>query len=214
MMHHLCEATRRRGFPLRLTPPGSVTGATLISRSAILNDPSRLQALRATGLLDRDPSPSLDRLVRLASKILDAPVSLVSLVEADRQFFASQVGLRAPYSEGRETPLSHSFCKQVVESGEALVITDALADARVSGNPAIQDLHIGSYAGVPLMGEEDGHVLGSFCVIDEEPRNWTEDELDILRDLAAAAMTEIRLRRAASDLGDALSELTRQMNRG
>ncbi|MDX1495426.1 MAG: GAF domain-containing protein [Longimicrobiales bacterium] len=185
-----------------------------IARSPILADPSRLRALRATGLLDRDPSPSLDRLVRLASRILGAPVSLVSLVEADRQFFASQVGLIAPYSESRETPLSHSFCKQVVESGDALVITDALTDARVADNPAIQELHIRSYAGVPLTGEEDGHVLGSFCVIDDEPREWTQEELEILRDLADAAMTEIRLRRAANDIGDALDELQRQMDRG
>lgn len=152
--------------------------------------------------------------MRLASRILDAPISLVSLVEADRQFFASQVGLRAPYSEGKETPLSHSFCKHVVESGEALVITDALLDARVAGNPAIEELHIRSYAGIPLTGEEDGHVLGSFCVIDDEPREWTARELEILRDLADAAMTEIRLRRATNDIAEALDDLKRQIDRG
>lgn len=185
----------------------------IIIRSPLITDPSRLQALRATGLLDRDPSPSLERLVRLASRILDAPVSLVSLVEADRQFFASQVGLTTPYSTGKETPLSHSFCKHVVESGEALVIEDALLDARVAGNPAIEELRIRSYAGIPLTGEDDGHVLGSFCVIDDEPREWTPRELEILRDLADAAMTEIRLRRATNDIAEALDDLRRQSDR-
>lgn len=178
--------------------------------SPLLNDPSRLLALRATGLLDSDPSPSLDRLVRLASRIVRAPVSLVSLVEADRQFFASQVGLAMPYSESRETPLSHSFCKQVVETGEALVITDTLSDERVLGNPAIEDLHIRSYAGIPLKGDDTGQVLGSFCVIDDQPRTWTDEELEILKDLAEAAMTEIRLRRATNEIAEALDELRRK----
>ncbi|NNF11709.1 MAG: GAF domain-containing protein [Gemmatimonadetes bacterium] len=181
--------------------------------SELLADPSRLRALRATGLLDDDPSPSLHRLVRLASRIIGAPVSLVSLVEADRQFFASQVGLAMPYSQGRETPLSHSFCKLVVESGEALVITDAHTDARVAGNPAIQDLHIRAYAGVPLLGDDDGMVLGSFCVIDDQPREWSEEDLETLEDLAEAAMTEIRLRRANNDIAEALDDLKRQVGR-
>ena len=156
---------------------------------------------------------SLERLVRLASRLVDAPVSLVSLVEADRQFFASHVGLWSPYSEGRETPLSHSFCKHVVESGEALVITDSRADERVSENPAIEDLRIRSYAGMPLTMSDDGHVLGSFCVIDDQPRDWTPEHLDILRDLAAAATTEIELRRTVSDLADTVEELQRRLGR-
>lgn len=181
--------------------------------SELLADPARLRALRATGLLDRDPSPSLDRLVSLASRVVGAPVSLVSLVESDRQFFASQVGLAMPYSQGRETPLSHSFCKLVVESGEALVISDAHTDPRVAGNPAIEDLHIRAYAGVPLVEDDSSMVLGSFCVIDDQPREWSDDDLEILHDLAAAAMTEIRLRQANHEMARALDELKRQMSR-
>ncbi|MDX1646974.1 MAG: GAF domain-containing protein [Longimicrobiales bacterium] len=173
-----------------------------------------MRALRATGLLDRDPAPALDRLVRLASNIFEAPVSLVSLVEADRQFFAAQIGLATPWSDTRETPLSHSFCKHVVESGEPLVIGDATTDERLAGNPAIEDLRVRSYAGMPLFAEEDGHTLGSFCVIDDEPREWTPRELDILRDLADAAMTEIRLRRATNDVAEALDEMRRRLGAG
>ncbi|MDX1646459.1 MAG: GAF domain-containing protein [Longimicrobiales bacterium] len=180
-------------------------------KNAFLADPARMRALRATGLLDRDPAPALDRLVRLASNIFEAPVSLVSLVDADRQFFAAQVGLETPWSNARETPLSHSFCKHVVESGEPLVIDDARADARIARNPAVDDLNVRAYAGMPLYGEEDGHTLGSFCVIDDHPRQWTPRELRILRDLADAAMTEIRLRRATNDVAEALDQMRREL---
>ncbi len=167
-----------------------------------LDDAERLRALAETGLLDEDPQPALDRLTRLASRVLDAPVSLVSLVDDHRQFFASQLGLGEPVASRRETPLSHSFCQHVVTSGENLVVADAPSDPRVSGNRAIEDLRVQAYAGVPLRTAE-GHVLGSFCVIDHEPRDWTSDELEILSDLAAGCITEIELRRAVGALARA-----------
>jgi GAF domain-containing protein len=157
-----------------------------------LDDVERLRALERTGLLDSPPSAGFDRLTSLAARILRAPVSLVSLVDDHRQFFKSAVGLE----EGlRETPLSHSFCQHVVRSGAPLVVEDAETDARVAGNLAIPDLGVAAYAGVPLI-TSDGAVLGSFCVIDTVPRQWTEEELAILGELAGSVVTEIELHQA------------------
>src|SRR5687767_12153776 len=93
--------------------------------SAGSSEAARLEALRQTGLLDSSPEPSFDRLTRLSSKFLNAPVALVSLVDAHRQFFKSSLGLPEPWASRRETPLSHSFCQHVVTSREPLVIEDA-----------------------------------------------------------------------------------------
>ncbi len=163
------------------------------SPDAILNDPQRLQRLRDLGLVNDLIDPALDRLTRLASKILNAPVSLVSLVESDRQFFKSFVGLQEPWASRRETPLSHSFCQHVVTSGQPLVVDNAPETALVRDNLAIPDLGVISYAGMPLT-TTDNLQLGSFCVIDTKPRQWTDDELDILRELSELVMTEINLR--------------------
>lgn len=173
---------------------------------SLLTDPTRLAALRATGLLDRDPEPALQRLTRLASRFVGAPVSIVSLVLDDRQVFAAEVGVAEPWKSRGGTPMSYSFCQHVVTSGEALVVPDARRDARVSDNPAVHDLGVEAYAGVPLETSE-GQRLGSFCVIDDRPRPWTDEEIEVLRDLAAAAMTEIELRTTAAALDDALAKV-------
>lgn len=139
------------------------------NRPSTLTDPERLKALRATGLLNPDPKPTLQRLTRVASRFTGAPVSLVSLVDKDRQLFAASVGLDEPWKSRGETPLSHSFCQHVVASGEALVVSDARRDPRVVHNLAIDDLGVEAYAGVPLE-TSGGHRVGSFCVIDGQPR--------------------------------------------
>src|SRR6266508_3541157 len=95
-----------------------------------LSDPHRLRALEATALLDSPAENAFDRLTALASRVLDVPVALVSLVTPDRQFFKSQRGLPSPYAERRETPLSHSFCQHVVREAAALVVDDAREDPR------------------------------------------------------------------------------------
>ncbi|HEV2148638.1 MAG TPA: GAF domain-containing protein [Longimicrobiaceae bacterium] len=157
-----------------------------------IHDPTRLAALRRSALLDTPAEEAFDRLARLASRILNAPVALVSLVDEDRQFLKSCVGLPEPWASQRETPLTHSFCQHAVASGEPLVIEDARAHSLVRESLAIRDLGVVAYAGIPLITRES-HVLGSFCVIDTEPRAWTEDEIGILRDLAASLSTEIEV---------------------
>jgi signal transduction histidine kinase len=157
-----------------------------------VRDGARLAALRAAAILDTPAEDRFDRLTRLAARFLDVPVALVSLVGDDRQFFKSCLGLPEPWASGRETPLSHSFCRYVVDATEPLVIEDAREHPLVRENPAIQDLGVIAYAGVPLTTGE-GHVLGSLCAIDHKPRAWTDAEVQALSDLAGAVMTEIAL---------------------
>jgi signal transduction histidine kinase len=110
----------------------------------------------------------------------------------------SCTGLPSPWAESRETPLSHSFCRHTVTTGEPLIIADAREHPLVRENLAIRDLNVIAYAGIPLLTDE-GHVLGSFCVIDTKPRQWAEAELAILEDLASSAATEIALRVAVRE---------------
>jgi GAF domain-containing protein len=159
---------------------------------AIVRNLNRLAALDRTGLLDTPAEEPFDRLTRLATRMLKAPVALVSLVDRDRQFFKSSVGLTEPWRSRRETPLTHSFCKHAVALNEPLVIPDARKDPTYRDNPAVHELKIIAYAGIPLT--MSGFALGAFCVIDDEPRAWSYDEVQTLKDLAECAMREIDLR--------------------
>lgn len=168
-----------------------------VSNEPHLCDRQRLHSLAETGLLDAPERDALQRYARIATRALRVPVSLVSLVEDDRQFFAASHGLDVDWEQRRETPLSHSFCQHVVNQRSALVVDDARNDERVCDNLAIRDLNVAAYAGVPLC-DPSGNVLGSFCIIDEQPRHWTREELDLLRILADAVAEEVELARRAS----------------
>lgn len=165
---------------------------------------SRLQALRQSELLDSPPEHFFDLITGLAARAIDVPVVMLSLVDADRQFFKSQTGLPSPWAERRETPLSHSFCQYVADIGEALVVEDAREHPLVRDNLAVTELGIIGYAGLPLT-TEDGFTLGSLCAIDTKPRRWSASELEILRDFARQIMAEVELRarvkRLDQDLG-------------
>jgi hypothetical protein len=157
-----------------------------------VRDPERLRAVRATGLLDAPPDPALDRLAALAAQVLNAPVALVTVVDEERQFFASCLGLAEPLAGTRETPLSYSFCQHTVSTREPLVVADAREHPALRDNLAIPELGVVAYAGVPLI-TRDGHALGSLCVIDRRPRAWTRHQIALLGDLAASVVTEIEL---------------------
>jgi signal transduction histidine kinase len=174
-------------------------------RAAVLADPVRIAALHATALLDSPQEEAFDRLTRLASHALDVPVALVSLVDEDRQFFKSCIGLPEPWSSRRGTPLSHSFCQHAVASAEPLVIEDAREHPLVRDNLAIRDLDVIAYAGFPLK-TSDGAVLGTFCAIDSRPRRWSDADVAFVREMAASAMTEIELRTTVRRLEDARAE--------
>jgi GAF domain-containing protein len=158
-----------------------------------LGDPGRLVAVGATGLLDAPPDEAFDRLANLAAHVLRAPIAMVSLVDRDRQFFASCAGLPEPWATSRQTPLSHSFCRHAVASRAPLIVDDAREHPALRDSPAIRDLGLVAYAGIPLITPA-GHALGTLCVGDREPRTWTSGQVRILEDLAASVMTEISLR--------------------
>ena len=166
-----------------------------------ITDKHRLAALRGTDLLDAPPSATFDRLTMLATKLLNVPVALVSLVDEHRQFFVSCPGLADPWASARETPHSHSFCQYVVATGDPLIIEDARLVDYLKTNLAIRDLGVIAYAGIPLR-LATGEVLGSFCAIDTRSRKWTEGDLEALQTLADAAMAELDLREATKLIAD------------
>jgi GAF domain-containing protein len=156
-----------------------------------VSDPARLAALRATNLLDSPADRAFDRITKLAARVLHAPVALISLVDSERQFFKSSVGLKEPWRSARQTPLSHSFCRHTLDTGKPLVIEDARVHPLVRDNLAVRDLDAVSYAGTPLIA--DGQVLGTLCVLDHQPRVWTSDQIDTLEALGASVMSEMEL---------------------
>jgi formate hydrogenlyase transcriptional activator len=165
----------------------------------VIGSEGRLDALRRTSLLDSPPEEAFDRLTRLATTVLRVPVALVSLVDGERQFFKSHCGLPEPLASARQTPLTHSFCQHAVGSREPLVVADARQDPRFGHHHAFSELGVIAYAGIPLI-TSDGHVLGTFCAVDRQPHDWTEEEIGILRVLATSTMSEIELRRLVGEL--------------
>ena len=157
----------------------------------VLRDPARLAMLDSTRQLDSAREESFDRLTRLAAKVLDAPLTLISFIDADRQFIKSFHGLAEPWASQREMRLPDSVCQYTLAC-EALVVADARVDALLKSNAAVPALDVVAYLGIPLVTAE-GHSLGAFCAIDHRPRQWTPDEVFILEELTIAVMTEIGL---------------------
>ena len=155
-----------------------------------VDDQQRLAAVRRTGLLDAPNEERFDRLTRLACRLLRVPIALVSLMDADRQFYVSAQGLPQPWAGLREAPLSHSFCRLVVTTGLPLAMDDATADHRLRDHPAIRDLGVVAYLAVPL-ALPDGAIVGALCVVDRRPRAWEATDQEALTDLAGAVMAEI-----------------------
>jgi GAF domain-containing protein len=163
------------------------------STAAAVADPERLAALRRVALLDTPAEEAFDRLTQQAATALDVPISLMTLVDKDRQFFKSCLGLPEPWVSLRETPLSHSFCQHAVAARTTLLIDDARSIPLVRDNLAVRDFNVVAYLGVPLM-TSDGQALGSLCVIDTQPRTWTDDEIAMVQSLASQAIAEIERR--------------------
>lgn len=158
-----------------------------------LRDPARLAALAATGLLDSPPVEVFDRLTRLAARLLGAPMAALSLLDDRRQFFMSQCGFPAPLAAARETPVEYSACRRVVATAGPLLVSDATREPWLADSPLVTELGVRAYAGYPVATRE-GHVLGSFCVVDTSPREWDADALETLRELAELAALEVERR--------------------
>ncbi len=170
--------------PDALTKPGPAVEGRIA-------DPARLAALRALCLEDGAADHAFDRVTRLAAQFVGAPAALVNLVESDYQVTRSAFGPPGRYRRGDVAPLSDSICKFTIMSKLPVVIGDTHADPRSAETAAVQQ-GAGTYAGVPLV-LASGHAVGTLCVLDDEQRVWTQSDLDILSDLAAAATTELEL---------------------
>ena len=170
-----------------------------MSKSSVFNqtdkilDEARLEKLYSLDLLDTQAEESFDRFTQLASDILGVPVSLITLIDANRGFLKSRSGLPETVAPEQIVPLTHSFCKYLVQTQDVLLVEDARRDDRVIDNPAILDMNVIAYAGVPIK-LSDGNILGAFCAIDSQPRQWSERDVRILKNLAASIVTEIELR--------------------
>ena len=139
------------------------------------NEDERLKALRELLLLDTPPEERYDRLARFAAEQLDTPIALLTLVDGQRQWFKSRVGV-----DVTETPRDISFCGHAIMNKELFVIEDASCDPRFSDNPLVVGApYIRFYAGAPLSAPS-GHHMGTLCVIDTVPRTLGPVELSIL----------------------------------
>jgi phosphoribosyl 1,2-cyclic phosphodiesterase/CheY-like chemotaxis protein len=153
------------------------------------NEAARLAALDALEILDSAPEERFDRIIRIASQAFDVPIALVSLVDRDRQWFKSCIGLDA-----KETPRDMAFCAHAILNDEVLIVPDAFQDPRFADNPLVTgEPHVRFYAGCPLK-LPDGNLVGTLCLIDTRPRQLDDARINLLRDLGKLAETELSRR--------------------
>ena len=165
------------------------------------NETARLDALQRYAILDTLPEQEFEDLSRLAALICGTPIAMVSLVDADRQWFKSKVGLDAS-----ETPRDIAFCAHAILQPDVMVVPDALADERFRKNPLVTgEPHVRFYAGTPLITQE-GYALGTLCVMDRVPRNMSPEQKDALKALGNLVVTQLELRRSVADLSKAIRE--------
>lgn len=165
------------------------------------NEPARLNTLRGYGILDTHPEDRFDELTWLAASICGTPISKLSLVDEDRQWFKSKIGM-----EVCQTPRNDAFCSYAIMSPELFVVPDASMDQRFAANPLVLgEPHIRFYAAAPLVAP-NGHILGALCVIDRVPRQLNQDQLESLRILSHQVMAQAILAKNLHDLRTALKD--------
>jgi signal transduction histidine kinase len=166
------------------------------------NEIDRLAALYELDVLDSGPEKDFDDIVGLAASVCGVPMSLVSLIDADRQWFKARVG-----TDLTETDRDLSFCAHAILGRDLLVVPDARLDARFADNPAVLgDGGVRFYAGAPLV-TSDGYALGTLCVVDSEPRRLQIEQLQALRALARQVTGQLELRRYAVALANTTARL-------
>ncbi|WP_330186202.1 GAF domain-containing protein [Dactylosporangium sp. AC04546] len=157
------------------------------------NETERISALHAMAVLDTPPETDFDDIVRIAGEICGAPISLVTLVDTERQWFKAKFGDIA----GSETPREVAFCAHAIMGRDLMVVPDATADARFADNPFVRaDDGIRFYAGAPLL-TSTGAALGTLCVVDHSPHRLNLDQTRALRALAHQVTEALELRRLA-----------------
>jgi signal transduction histidine kinase len=167
-----------------------------------VNETDRLAALYGLDILDSEPEKDFDDIVALASGVCGVPMSLVSLIDTDRQWFKARFG-----TDLTETSRDLSFCAHAILGRDLLVVPDARQDPRFADNPAVSDGYgVRFYAGAPLI-TTDGFALGALCVVDSEPRRMDVEQLQALRALARQVTSQLELRRYAVALANTTARL-------
>lgn len=173
------------------------TGGVMIDPEIAVRDRRRLDALLQTRLLDTPEEEAFNRLTRLAARLIDVPTTFISLVDEKRDFYKSCFGFGEPLSRTRQIE-GRTFCHYALVSSGPLLIPDTMANPVFAEVPTVQSLGVRAYAGIPLI-MEDGHAIGSFCAIDFKPREWSDFDVEVLTEMAAAALREIKLRGAVTE---------------
>ncbi|MFJ2394625.1 SpoIIE family protein phosphatase [Streptomyces sp. NPDC087843] len=194
-----------------VTFPGGVRADGL---PAALSDPARLAAVAATGLMDTGPEPEFESLARLAATVTGCGRAFITLVDDRRSFWKACVGVDAPKTDERQNRVGESLCYFLVGlEGDSFAVEDAALDPRTRDHPSVAPMKIGAWAGHPILGP-GGEVLGSMCVIDENPRVWQPQELATIETMAHSVSNEMNLRLSLATAQQALaasSELARSL---
>jgi GAF domain-containing protein len=169
------------------------------------NDAARVAALQKYDILDTEPEKAFDDLALLASYVCKTPIALISLVDEDRQWFKSKIGVSMS-----ETPRDIAFCSLAIQQPDVFVVPDTLQDERFRNNPlVVSDPRIRFYAGAPLISEE-GYALGTLCVLDQKPREFTTEQQEALKALSRLVLAQMEFRRNLILLKEALTDRTRE----
>lgn len=150
-----------------------------------------MRAVMASQLLDTLPEESFDFFTRMASRLVATPFAFATIVDENRSFWKSSFGL--PPGSPRQNTVEESFCRYVIQTGRELVVNDARVDEITKNNVSIQSMGVLAWAGFPIRAPDD-EILGTFCVVDTQPRTWTEYEINIIEAFALAISREIALR--------------------
>ncbi|MEO7275929.1 MAG: ATP-binding protein [Vicinamibacterales bacterium] len=169
-----------------------------------MSETERLESLHRYRILDTEPEQAFDDLTLLASYVCGTPIALITLVDADRQWFKSKIGLSAS-----ETSRSVSFCAHAIQQTGLYIVPDATHDEKFRENPFVTgDPNIRFYAGAPLI-TPDGQALGTLCVIDRVPRTLTPAQIDALEALRRQVQAQLELRVNLLELEKALAQRDR-----
>src|SRR5215471_15790636 len=171
----------------------------------ITDEAARVEALHKYAILDTEPEQTFDDLVLLASYICKTPIALISLVDEDRQWFKSKIGISIS-----ETAREIAFCATAIQQPDVFVVPDTLNDERFRNNPLVlAEPNFRFYAGAPLIDEE-GHALGTICVIDRIPREFAPDQQEALKALSRLVLAQLEFRRNLMLLKEALLDRTKE----